>query len=281
MPGSTFETPQNTKALQKMADWAKAGIFNSDYNAIGYDDAAKQFAKGRGVFLYEGNWETAVVEAGLGKNVSIINMPPGPSGKHVGIGATSGPWHISAKTKYPDVAAAWLNYIIGSAPAKAAMFKYTQIPAVAGAKAPASNRLLAQATRAFQQVSEDAGLMLYTDWASTSMYDTLAKEFQLVVAGKKSPADAAKTIQADCGQVRRHAQSSAVAEATAVRRHAPPRGTPGRRRRAAAQADGPGARRAAQRRLALSAPGRRSSSGSSRWRRSCTRGGSRSSTGTG
>ena len=197
MPGSTFETPQNTKALQKMADWAKAGIFNSDYNAIGYDDAAKQFAKGRGVFLYEGNWETAVVEAGLGKNVSIINMPPGPSGKHVGIGATSGPWHISAKTKYPDVAAAWLNYIIGSAPAKAAMFKYTQIPAVAGAKAPASNRLLAQATRAFQQVSKDAGLMLYTDWASTSMYDTLAKEFQLVVAGKKSPADAAKAIQAD------------------------------------------------------------------------------------
>ena len=195
--GSTFETPQNTKALQKMADWAKAGIFNSDYNAIGYDDAAKQFAKGKGVFLYEGNWETAVVEAGLGKDVSIMNMPPGPSGQHVGIGATSGPWHISAKTKYPDVAAAWLNYIIGSPQAKAAMFKYTQIPAVAGAVAPASNRLLAQATKAFQQVSTDAGLMLYTDWASTSMYDTLAKEFQLVVAGKKSPADATKAIQAD------------------------------------------------------------------------------------
>lgn len=197
VPGSTFVTPQNTKALQKMADWAKAGIFNSDYNAIGYDDAAKQFAKGKGVFLYEGNWETAVVEAGLGKDVSIINMPPGPSGKHVGIGATSGPWHISAKTKYPDVAAAWLNYIIGSPAAKAAMFKYTQIPAVAGAKAPAGNRLLDQATKAFQQVSTDAGLMLYTDWASTSMYDTLAKEFQLVVAGKKSPTDAAKAIQAD------------------------------------------------------------------------------------
>ena len=42
----------------------------------------------------------------------MINMPPGRVGKHVGIGATSGPWHISAKTKYPDVAAAWLNYII-------------------------------------------------------------------------------------------------------------------------------------------------------------------------
>ena len=197
VPGSTWERPQNTKALQKLADWAKAGVFNSDYNALGYDAAAAQFAKGTGVFLYEGNWETAVVAAGLGKNVSLINMPPGPSGKHVGIGATSGPWHISAKTKYPDVAAAWLNYIIGSPAAKALMFKYAQIPAVAGAQAPATNRLLSQANRAFQQVSKDDGLMLYTDWASTSMYNTLAKQFQLVMAGKTSPADAAKAIQSD------------------------------------------------------------------------------------
>jgi raffinose/stachyose/melibiose transport system substrate-binding protein len=196
-PGSTWQTPQNTKALQKLADWTKAGYFNSDYNAVGYDQAAALFAKGKGVFLYEGNWETAVVSAGLGKDVSLINMPPGPSGQYVGIGATSGPWHISAKTKYPDVAAAWLNYIIGSADAKALMFKYAQIPAVAGAKAPADNRLLGEATKAYQQVSSNGGLMLYTDWASTSMYNTLAKNFQLVMAGKESPADVAKAIQTD------------------------------------------------------------------------------------
>jgi raffinose/stachyose/melibiose transport system substrate-binding protein len=197
VPGTTWVTPQNTKALQKMADWSKAGVFNTDRDAVTYDNAAKLFAKGKGVFLYEGDWQTAVVSAGLGKDVSIINMPPGPSGKHVGIGATSGPWHISAKTKYPDLAAAWLDYIIGSPEAKALMFKYAQIPAVAGAVAPAGNRLLAQATAAYQQVVKDDGLMLYTDWASASMYDTLVKNFGVTLAGKKSPADAAKTIQAD------------------------------------------------------------------------------------
>ena len=67
MPGSTSETPQSMQALTKLADWAKAGFFNSDYNAIGYDEAAAQFAKGKGVFFYEGNWETAIIEAGLGK----------------------------------------------------------------------------------------------------------------------------------------------------------------------------------------------------------------------
>ena len=111
VPGSTFETPQNIQALTKLAEWGKAGYFNKDYNAVGYDQAAAEFAKGKGLFFVGGNWETAIIKAGLGADAGMINMPPGESGKHVGVGATSGPWHISAKTKYPDVAAAWLNYI--------------------------------------------------------------------------------------------------------------------------------------------------------------------------
>jgi raffinose/stachyose/melibiose transport system substrate-binding protein len=197
VPGSTWENDQNTKALQKLADWAKAGIFNKDYNAIKYDDAAAKFAKGTGAFLYEGNWETAIVKKGLGDNAAVMNMPPGPSGKHVGIGATSGPWHISAKTKYPDLAAAWLNYVLSSPEAEASMFSFQQIPAVAGATAPTTDPFLGEVTKAWQEAVADDGLMLYTDWASTSMYNTLAKHFQLAMAGQESPAAAAKAIQAD------------------------------------------------------------------------------------
>jgi raffinose/stachyose/melibiose transport system substrate-binding protein len=196
-PGATFATDQNTKALDKLAAWVKAGYFNPDYNAIGYDDAAKFFAKGKGAFLYEGNWETAIVKAGLGDNAGVMNMPPGPSGKHVGIGATSGPWHISAKTKYPDVAAAWLNYVIGSQDAANLMFQQQQIPAVVSATPPTTDPFLGEVTSAWQQVVKDGGLMLYTDWASPSMYNTLAQNFQEVMAGKTSTANAAKAIQAD------------------------------------------------------------------------------------
>ena len=175
----------------------QGGIFNSDFNAIGYDDAAKAFAKGKGAFLYEGNWETAIVKAGLGDKAAVINMPPGASGKHVGIGATSGPWHISAKTKYPDVAAAWLNYIHSSPEAIASMFSFQQIPSVAGAVAPPGDALLGEVTTAWQQMVTDGGLALYTDWASPSMYDTLSKQYQLVMAGKTQPADALAAIQKD------------------------------------------------------------------------------------
>ena len=40
-------------------------------------------------------------------------MPPGESGRRVAIGSTSFPMHISAKTKQPDLAAAYLDWITG------------------------------------------------------------------------------------------------------------------------------------------------------------------------
>ena len=39
--------------------------------------------------------------------------------------------------------------------------------------------------------------MLYTDWASPTMYDTLASNFQELLAGKTRAQDMAKTVQDD------------------------------------------------------------------------------------
>ena len=59
--------------------------------------AAAAFAKGTGVFYLGGNWQAQVIQAGLKANAGFMNMPPGPSGKYVAIGATSLPWHISVE----------------------------------------------------------------------------------------------------------------------------------------------------------------------------------------
>ena len=113
--------------------------------------------------------------------------------------ALSGPWHISAKTKYPDLAAAWLNYIIASPEAQKLMYAQQQIPSPSDAAAPpAGDPYLGQVTDAFRQVADDDGLMLYTDWASPTMYDTLASNFQELLAGQASSAqDMAKNVQDD------------------------------------------------------------------------------------
>ena len=62
---------------------------------------------------------------------------------------------------------------------------------------PAGDPYLAQVTRAFRQVADDDGLMLYTDWASPTMYDTLASNFQDLLAGRISAQDMAKNVQDD------------------------------------------------------------------------------------
>ena len=198
VPGSTWDSPETVKALETLQSWGKNGYLNDDYNAIKNDASAAEFAKGKGVFWIGGNWDSAIIGQGLGAdNVKVMPFPPGESGVTAGIGSTSGPWHISSKTKYPDVAAAWLNYIISSPKAQELMFSQQQIPSVAGAKAPSTEPYLGQVASAWQAVEGDDGLMLYTDWASPTMYQTLASNFQKLMADKTSPQDMATAVQDD------------------------------------------------------------------------------------
>jgi raffinose/stachyose/melibiose transport system substrate-binding protein len=124
-------------------------------------------------------------------------VPPGPSGQWTSIGGLSGPWHISAKTKNPDLGAEWLNFVITSARAKSLMYGQQQIPADRSAKPPKGDAYLTQVSNAFTKVGNDDGLLLYTDWASPSMYTTLQNQFQLLLAGKTTPQNMAKAVQDD------------------------------------------------------------------------------------
>jgi len=198
VPGSRYDTPGTIRALGKLQQWGKAGYFNDDYNALGYDASATEFAKGKGVFWMGGDWDSTIIKTGLGAaNVGVMPVPPGPGGSWTSVGGLSGPWHISAKTKYPDLGAEWLNYVITSQRAKTLMFSQQQIPADRRAKAPAGDPYLAQVSKAFRLVADDDGLLLYTDWASPSMYTTLQNQFQLLLAGRQTPAGMAKAVQDD------------------------------------------------------------------------------------
>jgi len=197
VPGARFDTPGTIKALAKLQAWAKAGYFNSDYNAITYDTSAAIFAKGKGVLWMGGDWDSTIIHTGLGKNVGVTVVPPGPSGVWTSIGGLSGPWHISSKTKYPDLGAAWLNYVIASPHAQQLMFEQQQLPSDRRAKPPKNDAYLTQVYNAFTKVANDDGLLLYTDWASPSMYTTLQTQFQLLVAGRTTPQGMAKAVQSD------------------------------------------------------------------------------------
>ena len=131
------------------------------------------------------------------QNVGVMPIPPGPSGQWASIGGLSGPWHISSKTKNADLGAEWLNYVITSTQAKKLMFGQQQLPADRSAKPPTGDPYLTQVYNAFTKVANDDGLLLYTDWASPSMYTTLQNQFQLLLAGRTTPQAMAKAVQDD------------------------------------------------------------------------------------
>ncbi len=92
VPGSRYDSPGTIKALAKLQQWGKAGYFNDDYNALGYDASATEFAKGTGVFWIGGDWDSTIIKTGLGAaNVGVMPVPPGPSGTWTSIGGLSGP----------------------------------------------------------------------------------------------------------------------------------------------------------------------------------------------
>ncbi|MDX6562618.1 MAG: raffinose/stachyose/melibiose transport system substrate-binding protein, partial [Gaiellales bacterium] len=195
VPGSTYEAPANIKALTVFQKWFKDNYFGTDYNALIENDAAAAFAKGKGVFYLGGNWQAAVIQTGLKDNVGFMNMPPGPSGKYVAVGATSLPWHVSSKTKYPDVGAAFINWLIAGPGSAQMMYDQNQIPAIQTAPGAKGNPYLTSIAYGWKQLVKDGGLTLFPDWASTNMFTLMGTEFQKMIAQRQSPSDMATTVQ--------------------------------------------------------------------------------------
>jgi raffinose/stachyose/melibiose transport system substrate-binding protein len=195
--GATFDNPTNVKSLNVLMQWVNAGYFGSDYNAVGENDAAAAFAKGEGIFYMGGNWQAEVIQAGLKSNAGFMDMPPGASGKVAAIGATSLPWHISAKSKYPDVDAALINWLIDAPGSAKLMYGQNQIPAVLNAPPAQGNSYLTSIANGWQKLVKANGLTLFPDWSSDTMLTTMGTNFQKMMAGRQSVPDTVKAIQAD------------------------------------------------------------------------------------
>ena len=213
------------------------------------------FAKGTGVFYLGGNWQANVIKTGLKDSARFMNMPPGPSGKDVAIGSTSLPWHISSKSKYPDVGAALINWLIFGTGLGPAVVRPNQIPAVLSAPSAKGDAYLSSVANGWKWLFvKSNGLTLFPDWASTDMLtgdgaglpedDRGASERQRTLRRpfRTSGVKFDKTHQvSDASR-----QASAEREATTTATRA--RGVPGRAARGR-RTDRQAARRAAQRRL--------------------------------
>lgn len=194
--GADFAAPANLQAFTTFKDWIDKGWISADANGLDYDQAWQEFAEGDGVFLPAGSWLTADLNQRMGDSVGFIAPPPGDAGKVVAVAALSLPFHISAKSQNPDLAAGFLDFVMD--PDKGQVyFDAGRVPAAAGSVGEAADPLTAQVNEAWTRIAADDGLTFFQDWASDTMFDTLTGTLQELIGGRISPEDFVAEVQAD------------------------------------------------------------------------------------
>jgi raffinose/stachyose/melibiose transport system substrate-binding protein len=193
-PGSTVLTDTEQQAADTFVAWKDAGYFTEGVNGVGWDDSVGAFSNGEGVFLIGGNWNTATLEETMGDNVGYFAMPVGPSGIVGGTAALALPWHITSKSEYPDLGAAFINLMMSE--------EFAQELADVG-RVPARDAdvviegLLADVTAGAAVVIADEGVTLYADWTTDTMFNTLTAKTQELLGGQITGAEYLEDVQAD------------------------------------------------------------------------------------
>ena len=76
-PGATIDTPANLKAAQHLQQWIKAGYFaEGRQRASTTRTMMAAFIGGKGLFMFNGDWESGNLDKQMPGNVGFFLMPP-------------------------------------------------------------------------------------------------------------------------------------------------------------------------------------------------------------
>ena len=193
-PGNTFDTEGNRKGVQSLVDWNEAGYFPSATEVNGTDlaDAVGKFTAGQGTFFIDGNWDSATIDKAMGDNVGFFTFP----GEKATAAGGSAAYAISAKSKHPNAAAAFLDFF-HSPEASEAVFEYGFLPKNVSALTAPEGSVQNDILTSFGEVSADnGGVGAYAN-ATASMNDTLTKTTQDLLSGSTDPDSLIEAVQAD------------------------------------------------------------------------------------
>ena len=193
--GGSWKSPENTKAAQTLVDWVDKGYFSKDVNGQGYDPAWQAFSKGTGAYLIAGTWLQADLGKAMGDDVTFV-LPPSASGSPAATGGTGIPWAVSSKSKHPDAAAAYINFIT-SPDAMGVLAKNDNRPIADTAEQEAPNALAKDVFGAFGTAVEKDALVPYLDYATPTMADTIGAALQDLLAKKATPEQFLDTLEKD------------------------------------------------------------------------------------
>jgi raffinose/stachyose/melibiose transport system substrate-binding protein len=113
----------------------------------------------------------------------------------VSLGGESLPWAITSKSKHPDVAAAYIDFLTNANAARV-LVQTDNLPAMPTDAQPDSS-LSRDVFAAWKKLNEAEGLVPYLDYSTPDFYDQITAAIQRLLAGKVTPSAFTKGVQSD------------------------------------------------------------------------------------
>jgi raffinose/stachyose/melibiose transport system substrate-binding protein len=184
------------EAAKKLKEWADNGWLTPDYSGIAYADSVDSFKKGKGAFQF--NYSGTLSPTGdEQQGYGMFLLPQVGGDQTYGVGASRAAMVVSARSEHPDVAAAFLDFLMGKETAQLAVDN-NLTPAIAtDLTMPTDRPEFGEEVAAVQTLDQGDGYVPYFDWSTSTLYDTLTQHLQTMLAGKSSPQDMADAAEAD------------------------------------------------------------------------------------
>jgi raffinose/stachyose/melibiose transport system substrate-binding protein len=192
---ATFDIPENVRVAAQLQDLASRGAFGENFNGVSVDDAVNQFTAGNGVFFIQGTWFSKGIHDAMGDNVGMFILPRCGGGDPVATASPGYGYSITSRSKNPDVAAAYLDFITSERAAQI-LVENGSLPAMA-VEDPGTNPLFSDILAGWKALSEADGMVPFQDWAAPPLLQNLSVAIQEVMDGQITPEEMVARVQAD------------------------------------------------------------------------------------
>lgn len=199
-PGATIDTPEAVAAAERLARWASEGYFNEDVNSLDYVSMMSRFIDGEALFMFNGSWEGANLDASMGDNAGFFVVPPLKAGDSpVAMGA-SGTIVIPAGADHPDVAAFFFDWIHTNPAARQQVLDTTGMAPGGPPGLPLPESDPGSMVELLQQqaayMAAEGVIVDYLGNATSGFFSTtLVPEVQRLVGGETSPESFIRALQ--------------------------------------------------------------------------------------
>lgn len=196
----TWVNAANEEAARMMQEWAEKGYFIEGYSGLGGTDDLEIFKAGEAAMFIQGSWYSADI-ANSDVEAGFFPFPPYEKDETLPpqLGGMTTPTGINAHSDNQDLAAEFLDILITSDETVELQKEMSVLPA----RVPASLEGVEEGTlyydllETWNRVHEAGNVAHYLDWATPTMYETLAEQGRKLLAGSVTPREFLEAIEAD------------------------------------------------------------------------------------